>query len=1195
MSDPSIADPFGRIADEFVEEFRQGRRPSVEEFASRFPVYADEIREILPTLVLMERAKSVGGSHAGAMPTAYDAASLLGRELGDYRIIREVGRGGMGIVYEAEQVSLGRRVALKVLPQQVLLDSKHRQRFDREARAAAKLHHTNIVPVFGVGEQDGLCYYVMQYIRGLGLDKVLEELKRIAQSSPASVAASRGELRVSRRSDASAAKVAQSLLSGQYECSEPATEEIAQPAPAVSAPNAPPESFTVSDSSLPLAVGLEESQSSPKRTSTYWQSIARIGAQAAEALQYAHDQGITHRDIKPSNLLLDLQGTVWVTDFGLAKSDDQQDLTHSGDILGTIRYLPPEAFDGKSDPRSDIYSLGLTLYELLTLRPAFDEVDRRMLVKKVTTGEPLRIERANSDVPRDLATIVHKAIERDPADRYATAQQLADDLHRFVRDEPILARRAPLWEQARRWSRRNRGLAAAVAGIASLLVVIAAGSVAAAIYYRQQEEIQRKLHRDAESLATSNKKLAEENRLALVSALDTSRKLDAARTKAVEQEEITRRNLYFAQMSVAQHSWQGHRGTLRTENLLDAWRPQPGKKDLRGWEWYYIHALCHRERVALAGHTAAITCVAYSRDGTQLASASRDGTIRIWSEADQTCTAILAGHRGLVYSVSWDKSGQRLASAGDDGVIVWDVAQGKPMQTIPAASPVFAVAFSPDDRWLARGLRAGPLEVWDTSSWERVHSWQGHAADIYTETISFNADGTLLAAPAGRDVIIWNVGSGERLHVLTGHTGKTQAAVFSPDGSRLATSSRDSTIKLWDVQTGQLQTSLAGHTHAVASLAWHPDGSKLATAAWDGTCRLWDLQTRQELGILGGHARHVFSVVWHPSGSHLATGGDDNRVKLWSAAATHEASELVEGDSPIRALRFSKDGSLIAGGDDAGFVSLWRAATGELVKTYVGDPRPVRSMAFDPMETVIAAARREGPIDFWEVATGAHQRTIQTKSDEMNWVSFSPDGTRVLTAGSEAVRMWDASSGQQVQALPGNAGGAVMARYSPDGSRVAVVGADGALRLWDPATDQVQVVPAHEGVILSVAWSKDGSQVATGGADHVVRVWDAATGKRDFVLTGHSEVIAAVAFSPDGQRLLSADARGTIKLWDVATGVETLTLRGAIGQLHAAEWSPDGMRIAANSEGRILIWDAAAGYELERTRSQAESISPARE
>ncbi len=310
----------------------------------------------------------------------------------------------MGVVYEAEQESLGRRVALKVLPAGALADARQRQRFDREAKAVARLHHTNIVPVFGVGEQDGTQYYVMQFIAGLGLDQVLAELVHQRRpSSPASLPRERGEeATTATRPDVSAADVARSLVTGGE---APASDSSPRSRGRLAGPGGlagsgrlagPPSSVTLSD---------------PGRA--YWQSVARIGAQVADALDYAAGQGLLHRDVKPSNILLDAQGNAWVTDFGLAKAaTDGDDLTHTGDIVGTLRYMAPERFDGRCDIRSEVYALGLTLYELLALRPAFAGSDRNSLIKEVTTRDPASPRSFDRAIPRDLETLVLKAIAR---------------------------------------------------------------------------------------------------------------------------------------------------------------------------------------------------------------------------------------------------------------------------------------------------------------------------------------------------------------------------------------------------------------------------------------------------------------------------------------------------------------------------------------------------------------------------------------------------------------------------------------------------------------------------------------------------------------------------------------------------------------------------------------------------------------
>jgi serine/threonine protein kinase/formylglycine-generating enzyme required for sulfatase activity len=475
---PSTADPFGLIANEFVEAFRQGQRPSLEEFARRYPEHADEIREFLPALILMEKAKAAEATDQKRQA----AAAVPLQQLGDYQILREIGRGGMGVVYEAQQLSLGRHVAIKVLPSHARLEPRHLGRFEREARSAAKLHHTNIVPVYGVGEQDGLHYYVMQLISGLGLDVVLDELRSLRRS---------GEKQTPTPGDApgnptnvtpevSAVDVARSLLTGEFRRRAPAGAPTTAPGePAAEADHGASSPVRADDTSTTLRLP-GRGEGSPLRESghQFWRSVARVGVQVSDALAHAAGQGVLHRDIKPSNLLLDDSGNVWVTDFGLAKADtDCDDLTHTGDIVGTLRYMAPERFNGQGDLRSDVYSLGLTLYEMLVLRPAFDEADRNKLVRQVMHDEPARPRQLNPSVPRDLETVVLKAIARDPGRRYQTAGALADDLQRFLDGRPIAARPVGYVERAVKWVKRNPVVSGAAATVAVVTVLGVVGIV----------------------------------------------------------------------------------------------------------------------------------------------------------------------------------------------------------------------------------------------------------------------------------------------------------------------------------------------------------------------------------------------------------------------------------------------------------------------------------------------------------------------------------------------------------------------------------------------------------------------------------------------------------------------------------------------------------------------------------------------
>ncbi|HSG71562.1 MAG TPA: serine/threonine-protein kinase, partial [Planctomycetaceae bacterium] len=490
-------DPVEVLAEEFVERLRKGERPSIAEYKSRYPNLAEDIEDIFPALAMMDEIDPSAGELSQSEPAKDDILPKL-EKLGDFRIIREVGRGGMGVVYEAEQVSLGRHVALKVLPASALPDNKHVRRFEREAKSAAKLHHTNIVPVFGVGQQEELHYYVMQFIQGLPLDEVIDELKKIHARPTETITSSVPAERTGQHQrQQSVADVAHSLMTGQFAETQigkndsdiESSADNSERSDSSASRSSETLNLSGSLSGSTLKIGKSGVHSAPSKIQTYWESVAHIGLQVADALQYAHEQNILHRDIKPSNLLLDLRGTTWVTDFGLAKATDQQDITHTGDILGTLRYMPPEAFDGIADARSDIYSLGLTLYELLAFQPAFGVKDRHQLIKQVTTEIAPRLDKLNPQIPRDLVTIVHKAIDRDRSHRYQTAQEMQEDLQRFLEDEPIKARRISLTERLVRWSRRNKGLATSLATVCVLLLII--NIVGPWMYLLLQDEVKK--------------------------------------------------------------------------------------------------------------------------------------------------------------------------------------------------------------------------------------------------------------------------------------------------------------------------------------------------------------------------------------------------------------------------------------------------------------------------------------------------------------------------------------------------------------------------------------------------------------------------------------------------------------------------------------------------------------------------------
>jgi serine/threonine protein kinase/WD40 repeat protein len=1217
------------LAEEFLERRRRGERPTLAEYTARYPHLADEIREFFPVLGLVEEFKPGSGDLTGSVLGAAGLGDGTPLErLGDFRMLREVGRGGMGIVYEAEQESLGRRVALKVLAGNRTLDPKLLLRFHREAKAAARLHHTNIVPVFGVGEAEGLHFYVMQFIQGLGLDQVLDELRRL----PAPAA--RGFSDSSPSRDLTPADVARSLVTGHF--AGTALQDSVTAA-------ASRRDGTSSSVTLPGQgqSGLSTATDSARQ---YLRSVARIGLQVAEALEHAHEQGTLHRDIKPSNLLLDAHGTVWVTDFGLAKVTTESDLTHTGDIVGTIRYMAPERFAGHCDARADVYALGLTLYELLTKRPAFEADDRNTLIRAVTQSEPKRLRTLDRSIPRDLETIVHKAIEKDPAHRYASAAALAEDLRRFLEDRPIAARRIGPAEQLARWARRNPGIAALSATVFGLLGLLALGATVAAV--RVEGEARRAIAaRDAEHAARQD--------------------VETANASLRASQDNLRRTAYAARLNLAQAAFEAG-DVVRVAALLDETRPEPGAPDLRGFEWHYWRRQLHGERSTRRFLAPAFySSLVLSSDGTRVAGLVGVGYGRfdlvvidvatqrtVFSQSQPTYVAGSSRR----FSLALNRDGTRLASY---------------------RSSTGGIPSTPGGRVPARVPLRLELKVWDVDTGKALlaHEELGSPGD--TGTVAISRDGTRVArfvhrslrggrsstSPYEGNLAVWDVGTGRRLLEAAPALVAIVQPVFRPDGARLALNitrreapdgSYTSAVHEWDLSTGQERTLGSSRSHEQywpsTYLCYSPDGAHLAVerrasgaaAVTDNAIAVLDAATGRELFTVAGIRAPISSslnqydpTAWSPDGRMLAlVSAHDSSVQLVDATSGRRLEALHGHRTVPAALAFRPDGAGLVSIDSGGTLKEWDVAPAALDSaTSLPSARNVREGNISHDGRWVAEIRQGPSADSWSVtvraAEGGRERGRVAFPALAGWavtvhgVSISPDGSAVAIseqcypspAGDvpwqNRVTVADVVRGRFLHLAgtdwnhgPGPTDTGM--GFRPDGGALALAfngggKAGGRVQVNDIASGRVLMRWDALELVNCVAFRPDGRALAAGFAEGLnstsparVRIWDAGDGHILGTRKGDPNSVYCLAFSPDGARLAAAcgpyasSSPGPVAVlvWDLnGPASAPLRLPGLSSAGRHLAFSGDGRRIASFGVSRagdwtLNLWDAASGQAV---------------
>jgi WD40 repeat protein/serine/threonine protein kinase len=1040
------------------------------------------------------------------------------RRFGDYELIEEIARGGMGVVFKARQISLDRVVALKLLLSGQFASPDALARFRAEALISAGIRHPNIVPVYDVGDANGQPFLAMEYVAGQNLADVVRD----------------------------------------------------HPLPA--------------------------------------RRAAELVRTIAEAVHYAHEQGILHRDLKPSNVLLDQFDQPRVTDFGLAKrlglrqrsaaldsgeapendpplapatpgesarglahsktsrtpdsqlstQDPLNSLTLSGQVLGSPSFIAPEQAAGTRGaigPASDVYSLGALLYHLLTGRAPFQSTTITETLREVIEREPASPRLLNSGIPCDLETLCLKCLEKEPRKRYASAQDFADELGRFLRDEPIHVRPTGPAEKLWRWCRRKPALA----GLALALLLVGAAGLAGILWqWRRAEANASAANRHASSEAAQRVRAEE-----AVTMLELQRAEDL-----LEKDETVHGVAHLARIVRQQ-----------PDNHVAATR--------------LVSALTQRDFVLPVGpplqHGRRVTYAEFSSDGRRVVTTSIDRRAQVWDARTGQPAGEPMVHSNEVRYAHFSPDGQRVVTVSDSvEALLWEIATSRPIgQPMRHEKRVRDAQFSPDGRQIVTASEDQTARLWDAHTGEpSLRPPLEHVDRV--RRAGFSPNGRWIVTTSGNTAFLWDAESGQPVGkplfqgVNENIDGvKLNSARFSPDSQWIVTASDFGTARVWEVATGKPVTPWLRHKGEVVGAEFHPDGRRVVTAANDGGPRIWDAQTGQPLTEPLLHGGLMISARFSPDGQRLLTVGADNTVRLSKARAERLLAVPFQHDGTVHSASFSPDGQFVVTAA-AGAARIWDIRPGRAFELILPLGTQVNSVHFSPDGEWLSTSGRAGQV--WDARTGRPRTPPMRHPGGTYPAPFSPDGQRVLTGSwGGTARLWDARTGQPVCEPLRHDGKVNYAEFSPDGKWFLTLSGNKAIRLWDAHTGQFHSELVRQNSLSGYArFSPDSQTVAFGVGDNdTVRIMDINTGNTRVELRGHRATVINMHFSSDGRRIVTASEDGTARVWDAATGAPVTPPLVHKSSVPYAEFSPDGsLVVTASHDATARVWDAQTGRAL---------------